>query len=204
MSALGISEDHQALHATARRWVEDRCPPSVARRALDAPHERPPFWGELAELGWLGLHLPEEHGGSGGGLGDLAVVLEELGRACAPGPFLPTVLAGAVIGRAGSAAQRGELLPGLADGSAVGAVAWSGAAEVERRGSAVTLSGRLGPVLGGAGASLLVVPADGRWVVLDRSAVEVVPLAGVDGTRDVAEVRLDGCEAHLGLSLIHI
>jgi alkylation response protein AidB-like acyl-CoA dehydrogenase len=195
VATLGISEDHQALHDTARRWVEHRCPPAVARAALDSPHERPPFWTELAELGWLGLHVGEEHGGSGGGLGDLAVVLEELGRACAPGPFLPTVLAGAVVDRAGSAAQRDELLPALVDGSATAAVAWSGAVDVERRGTAVTLRGVLGPVLGGAAASLLVVPADGRWVVLDRSAVDVVPLTAVDGTRDVAEVRLDGCEA---------
>jgi alkylation response protein AidB-like acyl-CoA dehydrogenase len=195
VGALGISEDHQALHDTARRWAERRCPPVVVRRALEAPHERPPFWTELAELGWLGLHVGEVHGGSGGGLGDLAVVLEELGRACAPGPFLPTVLAGAVIDRAGSEAQRGELLPGLVDGSAAGAVAWSRTVEVERRGSAVRLRGSLGPVLGAAAASLVVVPADGRWAVLDRSAVEVVPLAGVDGTRDVGEVRLDGCEA---------
>src|ERR687895_131162 len=143
VGALGISEDHQALHDTARRWVEHRCPPAAVRRALEAPHERPPFWAELAELGWLGLHVDEAFGGSGGGLGELAVVLEELGRACAPGPFLPTVLTSAVIDRAGSAAQRDELLPGLVDGSAVG----------------------------------------------------VVPLAGVDGTRDVADVRLDGCEA---------
>ena len=195
MGVLGISEDQLALHDTARRWVERRCPTSAARHALEAPHELPPFWSELAELGWLGLHVGEEHGGSGGGLGDLAVVLEELGRACAPGPFLPTVLASAVVDRAGSAAQRAELLPGLVDGSAAGAVAWSGAVDVERRGGATTLHGHLGPVLGAATASLLVLPADGRWVVLDRSAVDVVPLAGVDGTRDVAEVRLDGCEA---------
>src|SRR5215217_3469884 len=129
VGALGISEDQQALHDTARRWVERRCPPAVVRRALEAPHELPPFWGELAELGWLGLHVGEAHGGSGGGLGDLAVVLEELGRACAPGPFLPTVLASAVIDRAGSASQRKDLLPGLVDGSTVGAVAWSGAVE---------------------------------------------------------------------------
>ena len=81
------------------------------------------------------------------------------------------------------------------DGSAIGAVAWSGAVDVEQQGSATRLRGRLGPVLGAASASVLVVPADGRWVVVDRSAVELVPLAGVDGTRDVAEVRCDGCEA---------
>src|SRR5918999_1491407 len=75
VGALGISEDHQALHDTARRWVEHRCPPSAARRALEAPSELPPFWTELAELGWLGLHVGEAHGGAGGGPRGLAPVL---------------------------------------------------------------------------------------------------------------------------------
>ncbi len=85
----------------------------------------PPFWDDLASLGWLGLHLPEAVGGSGYGLPELAVVLEELGRACAPGPFLPTVLASAVIDRLADDDVRKALLPGLADGSVRGAVAFS-------------------------------------------------------------------------------
>src|SRR6476619_7363953 len=96
--SIGISEDHLALHATARRWLASHCPPSVPRALLDTETETmPPFWNELADLVWLGLHLPEGLGGSGYGLPELAVVLEELGRACAPGTFLPTVLATAAI-----------------------------------------------------------------------------------------------------------
>ena len=91
---LGVTEDHRALHDTARRWVEARGLLGAARATLDAPTDTlPPFWAELAELGWLGLHVGEEQGGSGFGLAELAVVLEELGRAVAPGPILPTVLA---------------------------------------------------------------------------------------------------------------
>ena len=98
---LGITADHVALHETARRWVTNHCPPAVPRALLDAEDETmPPFWEQLAALGWLGLHVPEDIGGSGYGLSELAVVLEELGRACAPGPFLPTVLASAADRRA--------------------------------------------------------------------------------------------------------
>src|SRR3954463_11326621 len=114
--SLGISDDHVALHETARRWVTNHCPPSVPRALLDdAPETLPPFWDDLAALGWPGVDLPEAVGGSGYGLPELAVVLEELGRACAPGPFLPTVLASAAIDRLADDAAKADLLPRLAD-----------------------------------------------------------------------------------------
>ena len=57
---IGITEEHEALRQSARRWLESRCPPSVARALLDAEAETmPPFWAELAAQGWLGLHVPE-------------------------------------------------------------------------------------------------------------------------------------------------
>ena len=172
---LGISDDHVALHQTARRWVTSHVPPSVPRALLDADDETmPPFWGELAGLGWLGLHLPEDCGGSGYGLAELAVVLEELGRACAPGPFLPTVLAAAVIDRLGSNGQRAALLPGLADGSVVGAVAFAE-----------------GPVLGAALADVIVVPVGDGWGVVKASDATVTLRPSVDATRRVADVTFD-------------
>src|SRR3954453_17465775 len=123
---IGISEDHEALRQAARRFLESHCPPSVPRALLDvapdAPEEFPPFWSDLAKLGWLGLHVPEDHGGSGYGLPELAVVLEELGRAMAPGPFLTPPLAAAVLVAGGTDDQRRRWLPGLADGSVLGAV----------------------------------------------------------------------------------
>ena len=78
-------------------------------------------------MGWLGLHVDEAHGGSGYGLAEAAVVLEELGRACAPGPIVTTVLAAAVIDRLGDEAARSALLPGLVDGSTPGTVAFASA-----------------------------------------------------------------------------
>ncbi len=80
----------------------------------------------MAQLGWLGLHLPEEYGGSGYGLPELVVVVEELGRAVAPGPFVPTVIASAVVAALGSPGQQAALLPGLADGRTTGAVGLDG------------------------------------------------------------------------------
>ena len=71
----------------------------------------------MAELGWLGIHLPEEHGGAGAGLSELVVVLDELGRQVAPGPFLPTVLASAVIAQCGNDEQRACYLPGWPTGA---------------------------------------------------------------------------------------
>jgi len=171
---LGISDDHVALHETARRWVTNRCPAAVPRALLDdAPETLPPFWDDLAALGWLGLHLPEDVSGSGYGLPELAVVLEELGRACAPGPFLPTVLASAAIDRLADDGTRTTLLPGLADGSVRGAVAFST------------------PVLGAGLADLVILPADGGWNVVEAKQLTITSRTNLDMTRRVADVTGD-------------
>ncbi len=95
-------------------------PPGLCSRPR--PRDCPAFWDDLASLGWLGLHLPEERGGSGFGLPELVVVVEELGRAVAPGPFVPTVIASAVIDAAAPDELAARLLPGLADGSVLGGI----------------------------------------------------------------------------------
>src|SRR5204862_1588017 len=110
-----------------RRFLESRCPPHVPRSYLEAEvEELPPFWHELAGQGLLGLAVDEAYGGQGYGFVELAVVLEELGRAMAPGPFVPTVLAAAVIQDAGSEAQKATWLPKLADGSTPAAAMFDG------------------------------------------------------------------------------
>ena len=120
---IAIAPDHVELAAVVRAFLGEKDALAVARAALDAEDEiLPPYWSDMAALGWMGLHLPEEHGGSGFGLLELAIVLEEMGRVVAPGPFLPTVLASAVLAATGSSTQCARWLPGLASGELVAAV----------------------------------------------------------------------------------
>ena len=141
--ALAITDDHRILSDTAADFLSKRDARGAARALLEAPDEaRPAFWDDLCALGWLGLHIPEAHGGSGYGLPELVVVVEELGRAVAPGPFVPTVIVSAFVNAAGSDELRQRLLPGLAAGSTLGAVALNGGVEVRdgaAHGAAVVL-----------------------------------------------------------------
>src|SRR4051794_27212692 len=194
---IGITEDHEALREVVRRFVEQECPPAVPRAVLDADHEeRPPFWAELTPLGWLGLHVDEEHGGSGFGMVEQCIVIEELGRAAAPGSYVPTVLAAAVLTAARTTPAAKSLLPELVEGRSTGAVALAGAgvltATVDAA-SDLVVSGTVEPVLGGHLADVVIAPVsiDGtdsiEWVALDASAagVTVTELPSVDRVRRV-------------------
>ena len=100
---IAISDDHLELSTVAEAFLARTGALADARALLDAPDESlPATWKEMADLGWLGLHLPEAQGGSGFGLAELVLVVEAMGGAVAPGPFLPTVWASAVIAACGS------------------------------------------------------------------------------------------------------
>ena len=95
--ALGLTPEHLELAAAVRGWSQRHCPAEVMRAAADgtdggAARYRADLAPSLAEQGLFGLHLPEDAGGQGYGLPELAVVLEETGRALLPGASLPTVL----------------------------------------------------------------------------------------------------------------
>ena len=78
--SIAITEDHKALAQTASDFLQKADALGAGRALLEAPEEAlPPFWPELVALGWLGIHVPEQHGGAGYGLPELAVVVEELG-----------------------------------------------------------------------------------------------------------------------------
>jgi alkylation response protein AidB-like acyl-CoA dehydrogenase len=138
----------------------------AANRALleSADEPKPSSWQEMADLGMLGVHLPEEHGGGGASLIELVVILEELGRQVAPGPFLPTALASGVIARAGNPEQMAAYLPALADGSVTAAVGLGWSLSLDAR----TLDGDGGIVLGGKSADLLLLRAGDDMVIVRR------------------------------------
>jgi 3-oxochol-4-en-24-oyl-CoA dehydrogenase len=191
--AIAITEDHQALARTAAEFLHKREARRAARELLEAETEPlPSMWDDIINLGWLGLHVPEAYGGSGYGLEELVVVVEELAKAVAPGPFVPTVTASAVLAAIADDATKQRLLPSLADGSLVGAVALGGSVTV----SDGRASGDAGAVLGGGLAKLLLVAAgDDVAVVEVGEGVEVTVPRNMDPTRRSAEVRLDNAPA---------
>ncbi|HEX5614361.1 MAG TPA: acyl-CoA dehydrogenase [Acidimicrobiia bacterium] len=194
--AIGITEDHDALRAVVQRFVEREVGTTARRAALDAEADSlPPFWDALRALGWIGLHLDERVGGAGATLVEQAVVLEELGRACTPGPYATTVLAGAVLAELGAP---DGILSAIASGAQIGAVALHGALDAEPDGGALRVSGTLRPVIGAHLADVLVVPVtcDGEveWCALDAREVAIDALASVDPTRRAAQVRADGVD----------
>ncbi len=198
---IGITDEHLALHAAAKGWVERHCPPSVPRALLDADTETlPSFWPDLVAQGWTGIHLEETFGGEGYGIPELAVVLEELGYATVPGPFLATTWAGAVLQAAGKEAAA-LFGPQLADGSLIGTVAFEAPLEAEAgEDGSLRVTGTLRPVLSGHLASLVIADAGGTWVVLTAGDFTAVELDSVDKTRRVAEITVDAivpAERHL-------
>jgi 3-oxochol-4-en-24-oyl-CoA dehydrogenase len=158
---IGITEEHEHLREAVRRFVDTRITPAVVRTALDAPADaRPEFWDALLEPGWIGLHT------EGATLVEQAVVVEELGRACAPGPYVPTALAIAVV--AGDSPRLAEKL---------------GAGELT---AAVALDGDL--VVGGATADVIVCAVDGAWYALDAGDLKCAEAQSVDLTRRLGRI----------------
>jgi alkylation response protein AidB-like acyl-CoA dehydrogenase len=195
---IAITDDHQELGATVRGVLTAHKALQSARALLESDEEpRPSYWSEMADLGWLGIHLPEEFGGSGAGLPELVVVLDELGRQVAPGPFLPTVLASAVVAQCGSAEQKGRLLPGLADGTTTAALGL-GASELALTGG--TLHGDAGTVLGGRAAGLLLflVGDDVVIVPAGTAGLDVTLPPDLDPTRRSMRVAADGVAVAAG------
>ena len=190
--SIAITDDHRALADTAADFLTKRDARADARALLESPDEAlPSWWGELAGLGWLGLHLPEDQGGSGYSLEELVVVLELFGRAVAPGPFVPTVITSAVLAAVGGEAADAHL-PGLADGSVVGSVALAGDVTLTDG----TVSGNAGNVLaGGLAQVLLVAVGDDVAVVNVGDGVSVEVPKNMDPTRRTAKVTLDGAPA---------
>lgn len=186
---IALTDDHRELAEVARAFLTSQKARPAARALLDSPDEtRPTFWPDIVELGWLGLHVDEEHGGSGYGLPELVVVIEELGRAVAPGPFVPTVIASAVIAKDGSAEQKSRLLPGLIDGTVTAGIGLDSRVQVNDG----VAEGEAGVVLGAGLAELLLIAAGDDILLLDRGrdGVSVEVPDNLDPTRRSGRVRL--------------
>jgi alkylation response protein AidB-like acyl-CoA dehydrogenase len=118
---LALSERQEMLKTTAREFLDKECPRSYVREMeADEKGYSPQLWKKIAGLGWLGLPFPEEYGGSDGSFLDLAVLLEEMGRACLPDPFFSTVvLSGLLLLDGANREQKTELLPKIASGDLI-------------------------------------------------------------------------------------
>lgn len=196
---LGLSGDHQDLADAVADLAERVITPEAVRKDIDSPttEKLPSFWQSLVDYDLLALHVAEEHGGAGGGLLTLAVALEALGRHAAPGPFVPTVLASALV-QADGGKPAVELLPRLVDGTTTAAAALesSGVVAATEGEGGLTVSGTWQGVLGGELADVLVLPVERagetRWVVVPAEQVSVEAQDGIDVVRRSARVTADG------------
>lgn len=208
-----FSEEQEELRATVRRFLAEQAPISYVRSMLDDERgTTDEVWQGLADLGVTGLLTPEEHGGAGMGMVDMAVVLEELGRAVHPGPFASTALAAvSLVALAGDDADRGTLLPGFASGATHGTVAlyepgrrseWRDPATTARADAAEwRISGEKVHVPDAVAAHVLIVTASsangpGAFAVgREAGSVEVVSSPTVDGTHKEGTVTLEDAPA---------
>src|SRR5246127_3098676 len=209
-----FSDDQKQLRDQARKFLSEKCPPKAVRAVLDgkAAYDKE-LWKGLAEVGFLGVAIPEEFGGAGAGHLELCVIAEEMGRALAPVPFSSTVyLAAEALLIAGSDAQKKKWLPAIASGDAIGTLAlFEGKGNpspdnVKLVADGGVLNGAKKPVADGAIADFAIVAArtgssgrdsdvSGFLVDMKSSGVEAKALTNLDPTRGQAELTFRNCKA---------
>lgn len=205
-----FSEEQKALKDEARKFLSAKCPPDRVRKLMEegSPGIDRELWAQVAEQGWLGAAIPEEHGGLGLGYLELCCIAEELGRAVAPIPFASTVyfFAEALL-RAGSDEQKAHYLPEIVAGNIIGAVASSeqagpiSAAKISAEVSGGKLTGVKLPVTDGSHATHAIVLAkeDGQTglylVDLNAPGVTRTALETMDRSRDTARIEFKDAPA---------
>jgi len=213
---FGFTEEQEFLRSTAREFLAAECPMTRVRELLDDPAgSSQELWQRMAELGWLGLLVPESLGGAGLGMVELVVVLEELGRALTPSPFFGNLLGTLALLRAGSDTQQKDLLPAVASGAHLLTLAVTEApgsedpellqASARRHGADYRVRGTKLFVPDGQNADSLIVLArtggPGAFSLLRVEAsdpgVECVTLQSIDQTRRLAELHFDDARAEL-------
>ncbi|HAP12988.1 MAG TPA: acyl-CoA dehydrogenase, partial [Afipia sp.] len=209
-----FSDDQKQLRDQARRYLAEHSPPKAVRAVLEgkAPYDKE-LWKGLAEMGFLGVAIPEEFGGAGAGHLELCVIAEEMGRALAPVPFSSTIyLAAEAIMLAGSAEQKAKWLPKIASGEAIGTLAlFEGVGNPSHKAIKVSaaqgaVSGTKTPVADGAIADFAIVAARtgstgretdiGLFIVdLNGEGVTRKALANLDQAHGQAAITFDRAKA---------
>jgi len=213
---FGFSKEQEMLRESASGLLEKECPSTVVRKLMeDDTGYSPEFWKKMAELGWLGLIIPEAYGGAGLNYIDLVVILEEMGKVVLPSPFVWTVLFGEAVARVGNEALKQKLLPKIAAGELIGTLAylepsgnWDLAAiamPAKKSGNDFVLDGVKLYVNDGHVADHFLVAARTGGEGLDgitlfaidraRAGITVNKLKTMDQTRKLAEVVFAGVKA---------
>jgi alkylation response protein AidB-like acyl-CoA dehydrogenase len=193
---IAIKPEHQDLAESVRALVKRVAPAEVLHEALETPISNPPpFWRAAADQGLHGLHLGESVGGQGYGMLELAVAVAEFGHGAVPGPFIPSVIASALIA---AHDPESKLLAELASGETIAAAALESDLTGTQVDGTLTIRGECRCVPAGAQASLLVLPVSidntVAWVVLDAAQLQIEEWKSVDPLRPVARIRADGAE----------
>ena len=206
------TEELDLIRSTARQYLAEHVDIERVRDLMmsDEGHD-PDIWTEMADMGWTGLSIPEEHGGAGFGAVEMGVLLEEMGRTVTPGPFFASaVLATATVQQLATDEQRARLLPALASGERIGTLAifesprdWAPdnpSTKATRSGDGWMINGRKRTVLAGSTANLILVTArtddgvDVFGVDPDSDGLTIEREPALDPTRRQAAVELDSVE----------
>ncbi len=210
---FGFSEEQEMLRQSARALLEKECPSTLVRKMME--DERGfdvALWKRMAELGWLGLVIPEEYGGGGLSYVDLILIMEEMGRVVLPLPFIWTLMFAEAIQRAGSDGQKSTLLPKVASGDLIGTIAylepsasWSADGinlAARKDDTAYVLDGTKLFINDGHIADWILVAArtagSGEQGIslfaidTNRAGINITRLTTMDRTRKLAEIKFSG------------
>jgi alkylation response protein AidB-like acyl-CoA dehydrogenase len=179
-----FTDDQRSIKSTAKEFLAARYKADKLRELAEAGEYDPAIWDEMRELGWAGIFVDEEYEGQGLGTVELTILMEELGYALAPSPFLSNAAAGLVIQHAGSDEQKRRWLPGIASGEQPGALG--------------QLKNGRAPLVPDAEDASVIVLFDGETGqvrLVERSAAEVERVDTIDSTRKFASVTADRGEA---------
>ncbi|WP_127783187.1 acyl-CoA dehydrogenase [Rhodococcus sp. X156] len=200
--AISLTQDHEDLAQSVAAFAQRHAPIDTTRAGADelAKGATPSCWAPLVSQGLHAVHLPEEVGGDGAGLLELAIIVEQLGQALVPGGYLPTLLTSAVLTQATATEAVSTALRSLAEGAVAALVHDATGLTATADPSGWVLRGRSVPVLGLPGADVVVVAArdtadqQPRWFVLraEQLGAAVHTDAGVDLTRSLGHLELDG------------